>query len=89
MHSLEKRLQVRPLHLARLQKLCDEGLLFVAGPFPAADNPDPGSKGFTGTLVIAEFPDLETAEAWAFEDPYYLEEVFEKIEVRPFKKVMP
>ena len=33
--SLEKRLSVRPAHLARLQLLHDEGRLLTAGPMPA------------------------------------------------------
>lgn len=32
--SLEKRLSVRPAHLARLQLLHDEGRLLTAGPMP-------------------------------------------------------
>lgn len=40
--SLEKRLSVRPAHLARLQLLHDEGRLLTAGPMPAVDSNDPG-----------------------------------------------
>ncbi len=36
--SLEKRLSVRPAHLARLQLLQDEGRLLTAGPMPAVDS---------------------------------------------------
>ena len=39
--SLEKRLSVRPAHLARLQLLHDEGRLLTAGPMPAVDSNDP------------------------------------------------
>ena len=42
--SLEKRLSVRPAHLARLQLLHDEGRLLTAGPMPAVDSNDPGSS---------------------------------------------
>lgn len=41
-NSLEKRLSVRPAHLARLQVLHDEGRLLTAGPMPAVDSNDPG-----------------------------------------------
>ena len=41
--SLEKRLSVRPAHLARLQLLHDEGRLLTAGPMPAVDSNDPGA----------------------------------------------
>lgn len=62
--SLEKRLSVRPAHLARLQLLQDEGRLLTAGPMPAVDSNDPGAAGFTGSTVIAEFESLEAAQAW-------------------------
>ena len=60
--SLEKRLSVRPAHLARLQLLHDEGRLLTAGPMPAVDSNDPGAAGFTGSTVIAEFESLEAAQ---------------------------
>ena len=52
-NSLEKRLSVRPEHVARLQALQAEGRLVLAGPFPAVDAPDPGPAGFTGSAIVA------------------------------------
>lgn len=40
-NSLEKRLSVRPQHLARLQQLQNEGRLLTAGPMPAIDSENP------------------------------------------------
>lgn len=54
--SLAQRLANRPAHLARLQALQTEGRLIMAGPLPAIDSPDPGAAGFTGSLIVAEFP---------------------------------
>lgn len=88
-NSLEKRKLARPAHLARLQLLNDEGRLFVAGPHPAIDNNDPGEAGFTGSLVIAEFPSLEQAQTWADADPYVAAGIYAKVVVKPFKKVLP
>ncbi|HMV71707.1 MAG TPA: YciI family protein, partial [Pseudomonadales bacterium] len=68
--SLPRRLAARPAHLARLQTLRDEGRLLLAGPHPAADCEDPGVAGFSGSLVVARFDDLASAEAWAADDPY-------------------
>lgn len=87
--SLEARLAARPAHLARLKGLQDEGRLVLAGPHPAIDSEDPGPAGFTGSLVIAEFPDLETARAWAAEDPYVQAGIYEDVTVKPFRKVLP
>ncbi|MCE0491503.1 YciI family protein [Pantoea sp. Mb-10] len=85
--SLEKRNSVRPAHLARLQLLQDEGRLIAAGPLPAVDSNDPGPAGFTGSVIIAEFTSLETAQSWANDDPYIAAGVYEKVSVKPFKRV--
>ena len=88
-NSLEKRLAARPEHLARLQQLADEGRLLVAGPLPAVDNENPGEAGFTGSLVVADFASLSDAQAWADVDPYIAAGVYEKVIVKPFKRVLP
>ncbi|RCV90022.1 YciI family protein [Billgrantia montanilacus] len=88
-NSLERRLAARPDHLARLEKLRDEGRLVLAGPHPAIDADNPGDAGFSGSLVVAEFDSLETAQAWADADPYMIAGVYAKVTVKPFKKVLP
>lgn len=88
-NSLEKRLSVRPAHLERLQDLKNEGRLLIAGPHPAIDSEDPGSEGFTGSLVVAEFESLTAAQTWADADPYIAAGVYQHVVVKPFKKVLP
>ena len=88
-NSLEKRLSVREQHIARLNDLKDQGRLIIAGPHPAIDSPDPGDAGFTGSLIVAEFDSLESAQAWANDDPYIAAGVYEKVIVKPFKHVLP
>lgn len=88
-NSLEKRLAVRAEHLARLQALQADGRLILAGPCPAVDSPDPGPAGFTGSVIIAEFPSLAEAEAWAAADPYVATGVFVRCTVKPFRKTLP
>ncbi|AVR88877.1 YciI family protein [Thauera aromatica] len=87
--TLETRLAVRAEHLARLEALRDEGRLLLAGPMPAIDSPDPGPAGFAGSLVVAEFDSLASAERWLAEDPYARQGVFARTTVRPFRKVLP
>ena len=87
--SLELRLSVRPDHVARLVALKDQGKLILAGPHPAIDSEDPGTNGFTGSLIVAEFESLEDAQAWADSDPYIAAGVYKKVTVKPFKKVLP
>jgi uncharacterized protein YciI len=88
-NSLEARLAVRPEHLERIQALQNEGRLILAGPHPAIDSEDPGPDGFSGSLIVAEFDDIEAAQTWADDDPYARTGVFSNVLVKPFKMVLP
>lgn len=87
--SLPLRAKAREAHLARMRALVDEGRVLIAGPHPAIDAEDPGPAGFTGSLVVIDFPNLEAAQAWADDDPYVAAGVYAKVTVKPFKKVLP
>ncbi|BCL75520.1 hypothetical protein JHS3_12560 [Jeongeupia sp. HS-3] len=87
--SLADRLSARPAHLARLDALKNEGRLVLAGPFPAIDAVDPGPAGFSGSLIVAEFESLESAQNWADADPYRVAGVYVSVVVKPFKHVLP
>ncbi len=87
--SLPLRAKARQGHIARIEALVDEGRLLVAGPHPAVDSNEPGAAGFTGSLVIAEFPSLEDAKAWADADPFATAGVYRNVTVKPFKIVLP
>ena len=53
------------------------------------DTEVPGEAGFTGSLVVAEFPSLEAAQSWADADPYLESGAYRKVAVKPFKLVLP
>lgn len=88
-NSLDKRLEARPDHLRRLQELQDTGRLLLAGPFPAIDSLDPGPAGYSGSLIVAEFPNLDEATAWANNDPFVISNVYKHVIVKPFRKTLP
>ena len=88
-NSSTQRLAARPEHVARLQALQDQGRLLLAGPFPAVDAIDPGTAGYTGSLIVAEFPSLSIAQEWAQADPYVVAGVYAEVRVQPFKKTFP
>lgn len=88
-HSLELRKSARSAHLQRLNDLKDAGRLLLAGPHPAVDSEDPGSAGFTGSLVIADFESLTQAKDWADTDPYVEAGVYRSVQVKPFKQTLP
>jgi len=82
--SLPLRMGARPAHIERLQLLQQQGRLTLAGPHPLVEN-----EGFSGSLVVAEFDDLASAQAWADDDPYITAGVYSNVTVKPFKKVLP
>lgn len=88
-NSLDKRLSVRAEHIARLEQLKTAGKLILAGPNPAIDCNDPGTAGFSGSLIIAEFESLADAQLWADNDPYIKHQVYKHVTVKPFKHVLP
>ncbi len=88
-NSLPFRAKARPAHIERLTILNEQGRLLLAGPNPAIDSNEPGDAGFTGSLIVAEFDSLAIAQDWADADPYLAVGVYEKVIVKPFKKVLP
>ncbi len=88
-NSLPRRKTARPAHLQRLQELKDQGRLLLAGPFPILDDGTSGEPGFSGSLVVADFPNQESCQQWADADPYVEAGVYAGVTVKPFKKVLP
>lgn len=88
-NSLEKRIAARPSHVARLQELQSQGRLLLAGPFPAVDAMEPGAAGFSGSLIVAEFASLDSAQDWANADPYVAAGIYAGVRVQPFRKTFP
>ena len=87
--SLTQRLATRSAHLENLQRLVDKDRVLLAGPFPKVAGGNPADVGFDGSLIIADFPSREAAQAWIEQDPYVSAGVFESIQVRPFHQVFP
>ena len=75
----ELRPTVRPAHLENLRPLADAGRVALGGPFTDG----------SGSLMVVEFASQAEAQAFAENDPYTRQGVFERIEVRPFRKVFP
>jgi uncharacterized protein YciI len=63
--------------------------LRLAGPLPAIDAEDPGPAGFVGSLIVADFESLDAARAWADQDPYLAAGVYARVDVWPFRHVLP
>ena len=85
--TVEKRLAIRPQHLARLQKLNDEGRLIVAGAMPK--DPSNPQAGFYGSTIIVDFDSREDLDTWLEDEPFLKEGVYAQIDVKPFNKAFP
>jgi uncharacterized protein YciI len=75
----QKRPAVRPAHLEHLAPLAKANRIKLAGPFLDG----------TGSLIVLDADSL--ADVWKLvgRDPYVTEGIFNRIEVKPFKQVLP
>ena len=85
--TVEKRLAIRPQHLARLEHLNAEGRLIVAGAMPK--DPANPKAGFYGSTIIVDFDSREALDIWLQDEPFLKEGVYEHIDVKPFNKAFP
>jgi uncharacterized protein YciI len=72
----------RPAHLDYLKGNVDR--LVIAGPMTSDDG-----NSVLGSLLVIEAADRAEAEAFAAGDPYAQAGLFEKVEIKAFKKVLP
>ncbi len=70
---------VRPAHLENLRPLVESGRVVVGGPFTDG----------SGSLIVADFENEAAAQAFMQTDPYVTQGVFERVEIKPFRKVVP
>ena len=77
--ALQTRLDTRAAHL---DYLAATGVVEMAGPFLDAEG------RMTGSLLVLEVGSLAEAEAWAANDPYARAGLFERVEIREWKKVV-
>jgi uncharacterized protein len=73
------RKQTREAHLAYIE---DSGVVTQAGPFL-----DPAGE-MVGSLIVLEVDTRAEAEDWAAGDPYAKAGLFEKVEIRAWRKVI-
>ena len=78
--SAHLRAKSRSEHIAFLER--HRSNIFVAGPILAEDG-----EGMNGSLLIVDFPNLEGANAFAADDPYYHAGLFESVTIKPWKMI--
>jgi uncharacterized protein YciI len=77
--SKTKRPVHRPAHLEHLAPLSAAGRVPLAGPFTDG----------SGSLIVLEADSLQEAWAIVARDPYVVNGVFNRVDVRPFLRVFP
>jgi uncharacterized protein YciI len=82
-NSIEKREQVRHLHVARLNVLRQEGRLLLAGPL--LDNQNLSIP--IGGLIIAKFNSFEEAQQWLNDEPYLKAGAYQEVAIKAYKDV--
>jgi len=75
------RAETRPRHLEHLERI--GGALFLAGPMLDESGVP------TGSIVIVDMAEIESARAFAAADPYAEAGLFAKVDVTAFRKVLP
>lgn len=79
----ELRKTVRERHLAHLDALEADGRIRFAGPLLGEDGAPCGS------VIVFEADDWAAARQVAENDPYVVDGVFERVELRASKQVLP
>jgi len=75
----ELRPKLQPAHLDNLRPLVEKGKVTIAGPFTDG----------SGSLIIVDMDSAAEAMAFANRDPYTTGGVFERVEVKSFRRVFP
>ena len=77
--ALDRRMAVRPTHLENVKPMVDGGQLKAGG----AILDDAGKM--IGSVTICDFPDRAALDHWLATDPYVTGNVWQKIEIKPFR----
>ena len=77
--ALKRRMAAREAHLVGARAMKASGSMIVGGAILDDDG------RMVGSSCIVEFPDRAGVDAWLAADPYVTENVWQKIEVRPFR----
>lgn len=80
--SADVRKANRENHLAYLRSYGEQ--ILAAGPTTSETG-----EAMTGSLLLMDFPDRRAAEAFAENDPYARAGLFDRVEIKPWKRVLP
>ena len=77
--ALTRRMAARPLHFIRARELKAAGNFITGGAIL-------DEKGqMTGSMMLMQFPSEKELKEWMDKEPYVVENVWQRIDIRPFK----
>jgi uncharacterized protein YciI len=77
--ALERRKNVRPVHLAGARKLKENNNFIIGGAMLDEDG------NMRGSIMIVQFENQEKFQQWYDNEPYITGGVWKEIEVKPFR----
>ena len=77
--ALDRRKEVRPLHLAGAKKLKENNNFVIGGAMLDDDG------NMRGSIMIVQFETPEDFQKWYVSEPYITGGVWQTIEVKPFR----
>jgi len=77
--AFERRMKVRPEHLEKIAVLKKRGEFLLGGAI-LDDN-----EKMIGSMIVYEFPDRASLDRGLENEPYIINNVWEKIEIRPYR----
>lgn len=78
--AYDRRLSVRPSHFDTVRELKANGQFILGGALL-----DPDGK-MIGSMMIVEFDNEEQIQQWLDREPYVNGRVWEKIDIKPFRR---
>jgi len=78
-NALNRRKEIRPLHLAGAKKLKENNNFVIGGAM--LDN----DANMRGSIMIVQFETKEDFQKWYDNEPYITGGVWKEIEVKPFR----
>ena len=77
--ALDRRKEVRPLHLAGAKKLKENGNFVIGGAMLDDEN------NMRGSIMIVQFETQDDFQRWYDNEPYITQGIWKTIEVKPFR----
>jgi uncharacterized protein YciI len=77
--ALQRRMNVRPHHLAGVKELKESGNYIAGGAILNEESQ------MIGSVMILQFETDEALEVWKQNEPYITQKVWESIDVKPFR----